>query len=701
VSRSRKVLVALGLAFALLACPKDRGGGAAGDGATPVISEGDHPGTLESVQAAGRLRVLTPAIAKGFLPREGTPLSFEREMAEQLAEELGVELELVQPPSFEQLLPWLEQGKGDIVVASLTVTDVRARRAAFTVPLQHVKEVLVGSTEAGVPKDKAALAGKTVLARRSSSYWETLDQLKAEVPTLTLVAAAETLDTQTLLEQVGSGEVALTVADANLARAVQSYTPDLELGVELSAARPIGWAVHKQAPKLLARVNAFLTRMALTKHKRTAFTGDLDGIRRRKVLRVLTRNNGITYWLHRGREVGFEYELAKAFADKLGVRLEMVVPPARRDLIPWLREGKGDLIAAMLTITPRRQEQVDFSAPYASASEVVVTRAGGVEVKTAADLAGQEVRVRASSSYARSLKEVSAKLDKPIKVASIEEWTETEEVLRRVAEGELEITVADSNIADVEARYDPRLVIGPEVREQRPLGWAVRKGSPKLKAALDEFFTKGDFKPRGLMYNILHKRYLGAGDRQDAAHAADRSDKAGVISPYDALIRKYSARYQLDWRLIASQMYQESRFDPEAKSWVGAQGLMQIMPATAKGLDVGDVRQPENGIHGGTKYMRQLIDLFDKTLSEQQRYRFALASYNAGKGHVDDARRLAARLKLDPNDWFENTEKAMLLLEKSKYAKRARYGFCRGREPVDYVSKIQTRYEAYSEFAKK
>jgi membrane-bound lytic murein transglycosylase F len=178
------------------------------------------------------------------------------------------------------------------------------------------------------------------------------------------------------------------------------------------------------------------------------------------------------------------------------------------------------------------------------------------------------------------------------------------------------------------------------------------------------------------------------------AHAGDPR-KPGPLTPYDALLKRHSARYNLDWRLMAALAYQESRFDPSARSWAGARGLFQLMPVTGRELGFDDLEDPNQGIPAGIQYLARLIDQFEPTLPFRQRVRFALAAYNAGYGHVVDARRIAAELGLDPNRWFQNVERAMLLLENPKYYRRARHGFCRGQQPVKYVSEIQSRYDTY------
>ncbi|MEO0815567.1 MAG: transglycosylase SLT domain-containing protein, partial [Myxococcota bacterium] len=293
---------------------------------------------------------------------------------------------------------------------------------------------------------------------------------------------------------------------------------------------------------------------------------------------------------------------------------------------------------------------------------------------------------------------------------SASEELETETLIARVASGQLDLTVADTHIFAVqrllypnvggalalaklqeEGSTDWTLDGRPGDKGSKSIAFAVRPDSSNLRSALNRF-VKSHF--RGLEYNMLRNRYFG--NKKRAAQASEeRAGKSGTLSPFDELIKRYSEQYDLDWRLMSSLAYQESRFDPKARSWVGAQGLFQVMPATGKELGFRDLMDPEQGAHAGIKYVHQLIDHFEPTLEFRQRVRFALASYNAGFGHVGDARRLAQEEGLDPNRWFGNVEKAMLMLQQPRYYRRARYGFVRGQEPVNYVSQIQLRYDNY------
>jgi membrane-bound lytic murein transglycosylase F len=276
-------------------------------------------------------------------------------------------------------------------------------------------------------------------------------------------------------------------------------------------------------------------------------------------------------------------------------------------------------------------------------------------------------------------------------VVDAPEDRETEELIADVAAGSIAFTVADSNIAAVEMTYRSNVQVTLALKQEQPIAYGARKENKALLAALDEFVKK---RFRGLEYNVLKKEYFENKRIIESAHTDDVR-VSGTISAYDSLMKQHSKEYGLDWRLMASQSYQESRFDPHAKSWVGAQGLFQVMPATGAEMGYDNLEEPDQGIHAGIQYVSQLIDEFDADLPFKQRVRFALASYNCGRGHVEDARRLATEMGLNPNKWFGNVEKAMLLLQQPKYAKKARHGYCRGEEPVKYVSEIQSRYDNY------
>lgn len=661
-----------------------------------------EPWDLPRIRERGTLRILIEGGDAPFLPRHGAPLIKDRELAEAFAHAEGLTPEFVLVDDFTELWPALKEGRGDVIAAQLTVTEDRQQEVAFTWALETVAEWVVGRRGApGLPTEAKALAGREVHVRRSSSYAQSLLRLREEGIDLQLVDAPESADPEVLAYDVTRGERPLTVVDSHMLPGIAAYNPDLQPLFKIAEGQRIAWAVRKDATALLARMNAFLVERTLTEHTSELFTGDLEQIRKRGVLRVLTRNNPVTYFMWRGEAFGFDYELMKLVADELGVRLAMVVPPSREELIPWLLEGRGDVIAASMTATTERAKKVRFTRPYLFVDEVLVKRSGDQTVNAPADLAGKSVHVRPSSSYSASLTRLKQAIG-PFEIVAAPEELETAELVDKVGAGELPYTVADSHILDVELTWrddvaaafklPPSGVVaaGDGAGEgQHRVAFAVRPKNARLHAFLEALLER---EYRGLRYNMAKKRYF-ENKRQISRAVEDRLGKSGRISPYDEVLKKYARRYGLDWRLVAAQAFQESRFDPKAKSWVGARGLMQVMPATGKELGFTDLEDPDQGTHAGVAYLARLVRGLDPKIPFKQRLRFGLAAYNVGIGHVADARRVAAERGLDPNRWFGHVEKAMLLLEKPEVYRKARYGYCRGSEPVKYVSNIQLRYD--------
>lgn len=647
---------------------------------------------LPGIEQRGVLRVLVQGSGEEYLPRAGMPATYDRQLAREFATRRGVKLRFVLVDAFDQLIPALLAGKGDVIAANFTITEARAQKVDFTRPVAVVKEMVVGQKGVpDLPEKVEELKGRALHVRPSSPFAESLAKLKTRVPDLNVVAAPETLDQEELAYQVSQGERPLTVIDSHTLQAVLAYNDRLQPLFPIAEGRQKAWAVRKNSPQLNAALDAFLVEKALTVHTEERFTGDLEGIRKRGVLRVITRNNPVTYYLYQGQQMGWDYTMARMLAASLAVRLEMVVPPSRDLLIPWLQEGRGDVIAASYTVTPDRAEQVAFSSPYLFVDEILVQRRSGPKLTGVESLRGQRLHVRRSSSYFQTLVTLRETVGS-FEIVEEPEDVETEELIDRVDRGEIPFTVSDSHILGVELAYhkgvEGAFPLGPE---KKSLAFAFRKENPELKKHADAFVKRVY---RGLDYNVAKKRYFESKRLAVRAQQIPQGE-GGRLSPFDELIRKYSARYSLDWRLMAAQAYQESRFDPGAQSWVGAMGLFQVMPSTGREMGFTRLTDPEVSTHAGVKYMHRLIGQFDPQLPFRQRVRFALAAYNAGYGHVEDARRLARERGLDPNRWFENVERAMLLLEKPQHYQRAKHGYCRGSEPVRYVSEIQNRYDNY------
>lgn len=424
------------------------------------------------------------------------------------------------------------------------------------------------------------------------------------------------------------------------------------------------------------------------------WTGDLDGMIGRRTIRVLVPHSKTLYFVDlNGNQRGISYELMREFDDALNKKLKtgnlrvnvVFVPVSRDRLIPALVEGHGDIVAANLTITPERQTQVDFTMPLAKGiKEVVVTGAGGPTLKSLDDLAGQSVFVRRSTSYYESLTALNAQFkERNLPLMDLQpapENFESEDVLEMANAGLVKIVFADLYLARFWKQVYPNITVHEDlaIRDSGEIAFAIRKDSPKLKAELDPFIERHRIGTS--VGNTLLKRYLKSVKWvKNAASDEERAKFRKLIS----LFSKYGEKYNIDWLLMAAQGYQESRLDQSTKSHVGAIGVMQVMPATGKELDVGDIHEVEANIHAGVKYIRFMIDHYyaEEPMNDQNKVLFAFAAYNAGPGRVRSLRREATKRGLDPNLWFDNVE----------YVAADKVG----RETVQYVRNIYKYYVAY------
>ena len=429
---------------------------------------------------------------------------------------------------------------------------------------------------------------------------------------------------------------------------------------------------------------------------------DLDDIRKSGKLRVLLAYDPINYFIYKGAPMGYSYELAERFARNLGVQLE-VVPV--RDLdrqIPMLRSGEGDLIAHFMTVTATRSRLIDFSDPLDSTGQVLVQHKrnsdeNGELVRDPRQLAGKSVHVREKSAYYNSLREIMERYGISIRIVPAHGSLTTGDLIKQVNDGKIMFTVADSNIAVPHRSIYPDIDIGTQISARQPLAWGVRKNSPKLRETLNRWLDQE--KRAGTISTIHHKYYER--QFQFRKHAVDNfySGKAGVISPYDKLVRAGAGKIGWDWRLLSSLIYEESQFDPRVVSWAGAVGLMQLMPSTGAMMRVFNLAEPEANIRAGTAYLETLEKEWKEIRDTETRIKFILASYNVGPGHVRDAQKLAVRYGADPALWENNVEKYLELKSEPKYYNDpvSDLGYCNGSIPVRYTRSILNRYRLYTQ----
>jgi membrane-bound lytic murein transglycosylase F len=649
---------------------------------------------LKEIMASKELRILTTEEPElRGLPRSHTPHHTEEAMLAKLAEKLELRIIVVYVRNFEELIPALLKNKGDIIASNMTVTPERRKKIAFTIPIESTNEQIVTSSKTKFNGLKD-LAGQTVTIEKGACYWKNMERFRKEkIPSLKLDAAPDGTDTETLLQKTALGKIKYTVADSNYIDAFQAYNPNLKTVFTFPEKQFIAWGVRPGSLELIKLLNTFIKKET-PEYKKKSIKGDLPEIKKRKILRVLTRNNPSCYFVHRGHLMGFEYELAKEFAKRNGLKLIMITPPDWKDLVPWLKDGKGDIIAAAVTITEKRKKikGATFCHPYSEITEWIIARKDD-KIKSLKDLDGRTIVTRKNSCYWETLSKLREKGAK-FKLLTAPEDLETFEIIQNVANGKYDLTIADKNIADMEMRRNKKIKAALKVGEPQRYAWAVRSEDVKLKKSIDDFFQK---EYKGLFFNTVYNKYFKSSKMLDKHKKSACDKKSFYISPYDPIIQKYSKKYSFHWCLIASQIFQESRFNSKVRAWDGGMGLMQLMPATAKELGCKNPYNPSDNIDAGVKYMNKLRKRAakHKEIPDKDKICFALASYNGGFGHLLDARNLAEELNLDPNIWNDNVEKSYKLLSKKKYAARARYGYCRSDIIINYVNDIFLRYHQY------
>jgi len=421
------------------------------------------------------------------------------------------------------------------------------------------------------------------------------------------------------------------------------------------------------------------------------WTGDLDGMVERRQIRVITVYSKTLYFVDNGTPRGTAYDQGKLLEEALNKKLATghlqiqvhFVPMSRDEIIPALLEGRGDIVMADLTVTPERLKTVNFTEPWiAGVDEIVVTSPDGPDITSVDDLSGKEVFVRQTSSYYRSLEQLNERFKSegkpPVTLTPAPEELEDEDLLEMANAGLVNILVVDNHKAWFWQRVLPGLKLHPSVtlRKGGEIAWAIRKDNPKLEAALNDFLqTNGK---NSLNARMIFRRYL-LNTQYVKGAAADAQRFKTLVE----MFRRYGAQYNMDWMLMAAQGYQESRLNQNARSHVGAIGVMQVMPATGKELQVGDITKTDPNVHAGVKYVRKVIDRYyaDEPMDDLNKGLFAFAAYNAGPARVRQLRKEAAERGLDPNVWFNNVERIAA----------ARIG----RETVTYVSNIYKYYVAY------
>ena len=441
---------------------------------------------------------------------------------------------------------------------------------------------------------------------------------------------------------------------------------------------------------------------------------DLDQIKERGKLIAITGYNAYSYFIYKGQPMGYEYELLKRLTADLNLELDVRIVHGLNEMIEALNNGDGDLIAFNLTVTKDRTKAVAFTEYHTLTPQVLVQRKPDnwrqmkmhqitrTLIRSPVDLIGIPITVRKASSHVMRLKNLSNEIGADLNIIEAPADVTSGELITMVANKEIDYTIADKNVAELYSGYYPILDIKYEISLPQRIAWAVRKNSPKLLDTINEWLRKE--KKKNDYYTIYDRYFKNTKGFRRRINSEYFSLTGGKISQYDDIIKKYADKLGWDWRLLASLIYQESQFKTHKKSWAGAEGLMQLMPATAKRFGVNDLNNINQNIEAGVKYLKWLEKFWSKDITDpNERIKFVLASYNIGPSHVVDARNLAKKYGADPNIWHDNVEEYLLKKSEAKYYNDpiVKVGYARGKETVKYVKEILDRYEQYKKFIKK
>ena len=420
---------------------------------------------------------------------------------------------------------------------------------------------------------------------------------------------------------------------------------------------------------------------------------DLEDIIKRGTLRAVVDNSSTSYYIYRGRRMGYEFEMLRDLSERLGVQLKLVVTDDIDRAFELLAEGKTDIIAMNLEISEERRLYANFTDATNSISTVLVQRLEDEVMIDISQLEGKTVHLRQGSVYRERLEALRDSLSLNFEIIEVSE--SSEDLVDKIVENEIDYTVVDNDIALVNATYYDNIDVSLEISEPSEVGWAVRKTSPALLEEINLWIAEGK---KSSFFAILYSKYfLNKKNSYFRSNSAFSSISGDRISVYDDIIKKGANELGWDWRLLAALVYKESRFETTAVSYAGAQGLLQLMPVTLERFGVTDANDPGESLMAGVRFLKYLDKFWQERVPDSnERIRFILASYNVGHGHVEDAWRLALKFGKDTQRW---SDVAHYLERKSKREfyqdPVVKSGYAKGHVAVAYVREVLSLYESY------
>ncbi len=412
----------------------------------------------------------------------------------------------------------------------------------------------------------------------------------------------------------------------------------------------------------------------------------LEQIKARGAMIMLTLNGATTYFIGADGETGFEYDLVRYFADQIEVPLEVIPVATIGDLIPYLQAGRGDFIAANLSKIPERMGDLRFGPVYETVQPIVVYRRGSRRPRSLEDMEGGRLVIPAGTSYPVMLKELSPDLD----------WHEDpeasiEDLLEAVSAETIDYTIIDSNVFELNRRFFPAVRQGFELPERQELAWATRRSDDdSLVQAMREFFHAAE--QSRIIETVRQRHFEHVETFEPVGTFTFQRQVRERLPTLRPMFEQSGAEYDLDWRLLAAVGYQESHWNPEAVSRTGVRGIMMLTQRTARQVGIDDRLDPAQSIEGGARYLRSIIDRLPDRIEEPDRLWLALAAYNVGFGHLEDARVLTQRRGGDPDRWLDVRD-SLPLLTQERWHRQTRFGYARGYEPVHFVENVRTFFE--------
>ena len=634
----------------------------------------------------GSLRVLYQEIESQAQPIAQK----EHELVEQFALENQLNTEWISVKEDWQLMSSLIDGRGDIIIGQgESLAAGMSDQIRFTYSWGTTTQQIVVRTDTTQISRLEDLLVRQIALKKSSASWSILEKYLAENPAMDLVAIPEAATLEDIMMRVASGEYDVTIAESDYLQKYLPKHPEVNVAFDFSKTESRAWAIRPDAEILQSRLDEYLNKNHLSMIVADVRLEDLPKIQERKILRVITYQSPGNYFFNNGKMHGFEYGFIKKFAESKRLTVDVVLANSHEEMRELLLSGDGDIIAASLPENSLNDENIRMTTAYDYSAPVIIGRDTENNLVDIRDLEGRRVALAPESPY-RGLLEGIQKRGINFEIVDIAEGINAEEILYRVSHAIQDLTILGSHQVRAELTRQYGLKALFTLSEPVAQSWAVRVSDYKLLTAANDFIQK---EYRRDTYNTLYSKYLSRPiNRKDESKLLAQVDK---LSPYDEFVKAYAERHSFDWRLIAAQMYQESQFDPEAVSYAGAEGLMQIMPATANELGVENLYDPKTNISAGVKYMKILRDRFEQGLPLEDKTWFTLASYNAGFARVKNARKLADKMGLDSNRWFGNVEKAMLALSKPYTRDGELRRLCRCGQAVVYVREIRSLYHNY------